>query len=44
MPWKKIIRLMLCAGLLCCLAACAEKVEIRPKGEMVIGGTVESHR
>jgi|GEM_PF-4601767 len=44
MLWKKIILLMLCAGLLYCFAACAEKVEIRPKGEMVIGGSVESHK
>ena len=44
MSWKNIIRLMLCACLLYGLAACSEKAEIRAKGEMTIGGGVESRR
>jgi hypothetical protein len=44
MPWKKLIRLAVCAGLLYGLAACSEKVEIRPKGEMVIGAGVETRK
>jgi len=44
MPWKNVICLVLCASLLYGLAACSEKVEIRPKGEMVIGGSVETRK
>jgi len=44
MSWKEVICLALCASLLYALAACSEKVEIRPKGEMVIGGGVESRK
>jgi len=44
MFWKMLIRSLLCAGLLYSLAACSEKAAIRPKGEMTIGGGVESRR
>ena len=44
MPWKKILWSLVCAGLLYGLAACSEKVEIRPKGEMTVGGGVESRK
>lgn len=43
MLWKTIICLAVCA-LLCGLAACSEKVDIRPKGEMTLGGSVESRK
>ena len=44
MPWKKILWSLVCACLLHGLAACSEKVEIRPKGEMTIGGGVEGRK
>jgi len=44
MPWKKIIWSVICVGLLYSLAACAEKVAIRPKGDMTVGGGVEIRR
>ena len=44
MPWKYIICLAICAGLLCGLAACSEKTQIRPQGEVAIGGSVKSHK
>jgi hypothetical protein len=42
MPWEKILWLALCAGLLWGSAACSEKAEIRPKSEVLIGGSVKS--
>jgi len=44
MPWKHIICLAVCAVLLCGLAACSEKAQIRSKGEMTIGGSVGSRK
>jgi len=44
MSWKEIAWLAVCAGLLCMLAACSEKAQMRVKGETVIGGSVENHK